>query len=238
MRPLQIKGAEPVEAIKHWFRGIGFGCVDIHDVLTKLSLIHGVGRSWLILPFRENFELPHQFQNKLGKIESSVEYIVLPAGTETHWTMILVCVRSRRIEYWDSYKSSYTRHHRLIVERLALLKSALERALGGSGKWQIVEAVTARHQAEDRNCGLYAVRFMEQRMRRRTAESVASDLDYDIESVKSRYHFIRCSHKDAILANPRGYWYDRFRSRTTKDSNGPWKSVLTSLAGFLRIARP
>lgn len=195
----------------HWFKNKGLSFVDIYDVIKKLTHIHGVTNQWIVMPFLE----PDYFVNFLPqyceKWRESKRFLAIPAGTGRHWTHILVDRKDKVIEHWDSVGNRKAFNDPITQFKIKIIASYISHYFLES--YRIVNQVKICHQYRDKNCGLYTIRFMEEKMKGLGSKNISMNLNYDIESYKSRFHWIRCSSLNDITSKKRYYQRQLFCSK-------------------------
>ena len=193
----------------HWFNNKGLNFADLYDVTKKLTHIYGVSHQWEVMPFIKLKFFPRIFKQYFKSWQqSSKRYLAIPAGTSRHWTYILVDRKLKLIEHWDGNGNKKALFDRQTQLRLQLVLAYMERHVDKSFK--VVNRVTIRHQFRDKNCGLYAIRFMEEKMKGLKSENISVNLNYDIEGYKSRFHWIRCASLKKIKSNRKSYRRQHF----------------------------
>ncbi|MFK7826290.1 MAG: Ulp1 family isopeptidase [Oligoflexales bacterium] len=193
----------------HWFNNKGLNFADLYDVTQKLTHIYGVSHQWEVMPFIKLRFFPTVFKRYFEKwLQTSKRYLAIPAGTNRHWTYILVDRKSKVIEHWDGIGNKKALHHPQTQFIIKLALVYLKKYLGKS--FRVINQVNICHQYRDKNCGLYAIRFMEEKMKGLRSESISLNLNYDIESYKSRFHWIRCSSFKVVKTNRKSFMRQHF----------------------------
>lgn len=183
--------------IKHWFLPLGLNFLDLYDVTCKLVILRGASMNWDVMPFVATHFFPKLFHTYFLKWQkSNKNYLAIPAGTKTHWTYILVDRKRKAIEHWDSLGNKNSLCNRITRLRLLLVLKYMQRYVDPSFK--IVNVVNRTHQWKNKNCGIYVMRFLEERMKGVEPVMVANNLNYDINKYKARFLRIRSAKLSEI----------------------------------------
>ena len=182
----------------HWLaKEKGISLIDLYDVTTKLAFIHKCIFQWEIMPYIGSEYFPTYLGRGLHSLlRHNKNFLAIPAGTDRHWTYILVDLKSRTIEHWDGMGNNKSFEHPLTQFRLKQVYSYLGKYVGPD--FRIINCVPHTHQNKHGYCGFHAVRFLEERMKGFSSGYIANNLNYDIEFTKFRYYRIRSTPIEKI----------------------------------------